>query len=180
MDKKRFYVYEWFNVDTGEVFYVGKGTASRWRSKKNRNQYFKNYVSKYNCDVRKVKQNLTEEESFNLEIETILKYKEKGECKCNLTSGGEGATFEEYSEEWYRQKFRLFDISRRDWYTPQWCLGLEKSFERAGGYKPCDELSFEDMKIIWNEYLDNKVSDYTFEDMLLSDPSFKDLWEGLC
>lgn len=38
------YVYEWYNVDTNEVFYVGKGINNRMHSMKNRNQYFLRYV----------------------------------------------------------------------------------------------------------------------------------------
>ena len=37
---KRFYVYEWYNVDSGEVFYVGKGTGYRYKRTENRNKYF--------------------------------------------------------------------------------------------------------------------------------------------
>lgn len=29
-----FYVYEWFIVETGEIFYVGKGTGKRYQVKK--------------------------------------------------------------------------------------------------------------------------------------------------
>lgn len=29
-----FYIYEWFNVDTNEVFYVGKGVYNRYKVKK--------------------------------------------------------------------------------------------------------------------------------------------------
>ena len=55
------YVYEWYNVDTNEVFYVGKGRNNRMHSMKNRNQYFLRYVEKYNYDCRIVKDNMTDE-----------------------------------------------------------------------------------------------------------------------
>lgn len=89
MDKE-FYVYEWYNKDTGEVFYVGKGSGYRHKSTKNRSLYFIRYYNKYNCDVRKVYENLTESESFEKEVELIKHYKSLNLAKCNFTVGGEG------------------------------------------------------------------------------------------
>ena len=88
-----FYIYEWYNIDTNEVFYVGKGRKNRYKNTTQRNKYFKNYYNKYKCNVRKVKVNLEENEAFNFEIELIAKYREVGQAKCNLTDGGEGSTF---------------------------------------------------------------------------------------
>lgn len=31
MERKKFYVYEWYNIDTNEVFYVGKGCGNRYK-----------------------------------------------------------------------------------------------------------------------------------------------------
>ena len=86
----RFYVYEWYNIDTGEVFYVGKGCSSRYKTVTGRNRYFTNYHKKYNCDVRKIKECMIEKDAFELEIEKIKYYRETGQCKCNLSDGGEG------------------------------------------------------------------------------------------
>ena len=33
-----YYVYEWYNVDTGEILYVGKGTGNRYKVKHGRNK----------------------------------------------------------------------------------------------------------------------------------------------
>ena len=89
-NKNRFYVYEWYNVDTKEVFYVGKGNGSRYKTVEGRNEYFTRYYNKYNCDVRKVKSNILEEEAYDLEIELIKKYRELGQCVCNFQDGGHG------------------------------------------------------------------------------------------
>lgn len=86
----RYYVYEWFIVDTLEVFYVGKGTGNRRFETHNRNEYFNNVLNKYNCAVRIVKQSLTNEEACIEEIERIAEMKAKGWAKCNLNSGGTG------------------------------------------------------------------------------------------
>lgn len=90
MEEKRFYVYEWFIVDTLEVFYVGKGTGNRRFELHNRNKYFKNIYNKYRCEVRLYKVNLTNEESCYWEIERIYELKSIGQAKCNFTSGGTG------------------------------------------------------------------------------------------
>jgi hypothetical protein len=71
--KNDFYVYEWFNVDTGEVFYVGKGKKHRYKDIKYRNRYFLNYYSKHKCSVHKVVENLSEEDALKLEVELIDK-----------------------------------------------------------------------------------------------------------
>lgn len=91
--KQDFYVYEWFNIDTGEVFYVGKGRNNRYKNTTQRNKYFLNYYSKYNCDVRKVIVNLEEKIAFELEIQLIDKYRKIRQAKYNLSNGGEGCTF---------------------------------------------------------------------------------------
>lgn len=59
--KKNFYVYEWFIIDSFEIFYVGKGTGRRKLELHNRSKYFMNIYNKYNCAVRLHKQSLTNE-----------------------------------------------------------------------------------------------------------------------
>lgn len=85
-----FYVYEWFIIDTLEVFYVGKGTGYRRFELHNRNRYFMNVYRKYKCAVRLVHQYLTNEEACLLEVERIAELRLKGWAKCNLTAGGTG------------------------------------------------------------------------------------------
>lgn len=84
-----YYVYEWFNTETDEVFYVGKGKGNRYKNVKQRSDYFKNYHSKYNCDVRIIKNKLTEENAFELEIEKINHYRNINQAQCNFADGGE-------------------------------------------------------------------------------------------
>lgn len=109
--RKDFYIYEWYNTDTNEVFYVGKGTKNRYKDTYNRNKYFKNYYNKYNCSVRKVKIDLDENEAFKLEMELIKQYWELEQCKCNLTEGGEGCTLKEGTWSYYFRKLQyLHDI----------------------------------------------------------------------
>ena len=90
MEERRFYVYEWYIEDTDEVFYVGKGTGNRLNEVHNRNKYFNNVYNKYKCLVRKVQENLTNEEACELERKQIAKRREMGEAYCNFTEGGTG------------------------------------------------------------------------------------------
>lgn len=87
---RKFYIYEWFIVDTLEVFYVGKGTGNRRFETHNRNKYFNNVYNKYKCAVRIVEQGLTNEEACELEKDRIAEMWAKGLAKCNINSGGEG------------------------------------------------------------------------------------------
>ena len=85
-----FYVYEWFNTENNEVFYVGKGCGKRFLNTTQRNEKFKEYIQQNKVDVRKVKENLTEEEAFTWEKIITDKYKEKGQCQCSLAPAGKG------------------------------------------------------------------------------------------
>ena len=85
-----FYVYEYFIIDTDEVFYVGKGTGNRVKELHNRNNYFKNVYKKYKCDFRFYKTCLTNKEACEEEIIRIKMLKTIGQAKCNLTNGGDG------------------------------------------------------------------------------------------
>lgn len=87
---KRFYVYEWYIKETGEIFYVGKGTGNRRNETHNRNKYFNNVYNKYECRNRIVKDNITNEQACELEKKTIEYYWSIEEAKCNLTPGGTG------------------------------------------------------------------------------------------
>ena len=42
---RKFYVYEWYIVDTNEVIYVGKGTGNRYKQT-NRNKMFNDFIAR--------------------------------------------------------------------------------------------------------------------------------------
>lgn len=90
---KDFYVYRWYYKDTNETFHIGKGKGQRYKEKtKSRNQYFKNIINKEQDNVTSeiIIDNLTEEQAWKIERQTIAKYKTIGECKTNLHEGGKG------------------------------------------------------------------------------------------
>lgn len=90
---KTFYVYEHTRLDTGAVFYVGKGSGDRSGVTQHRNNYWKNVVSKAGgFSHKKIVKNLDEELAFLVEIERIDQLKKIGVQLTNLTIGGEGAS----------------------------------------------------------------------------------------
>ena len=90
--ERRYYVYEWYIVETNEVFYIGKGTGRRCYST-NRNKMFKDFYSTHNCNVRKVRENLTEAEAFMLEHFLIVYYIEETDYRItNQNTGGSART----------------------------------------------------------------------------------------
>lgn len=101
-----YYVYEWYNIDTGEVFYIGKGKDSRYKSTNRRNKLFKEYYNAHNCKSRKLFEHLSEKDAFSKEKEIIKYYKENTNYKLtNLTDGGDGSSGLIVTEE-YRNKMR--------------------------------------------------------------------------
>lgn len=101
---KVFYVYEWYNIETGEVFYVGKGIGDRYKTTRKRNKTFLDYIENNKVDVRIVWKGESEEEAFNKEVEITNKYKEINQCQCSLAKPGHGGCHfvwtEEMKENW--------------------------------------------------------------------------------
>jgi hypothetical protein len=94
MDESRdYYVYIWYIKDTNEVFYVGKGKGKRYKQISQRNKFFTDMYNSHDCEVMKVYENLTEQEAFQKERETVKWYRENTEFRLtNQTDGGEGSS----------------------------------------------------------------------------------------
>ena len=93
--KDIFYVYLHTRNDTGEIFYVGKGKKSRASSKRGRNDYWNNIVTKAGGFTSKlIAIKLSELEAFLLEKKLIKQFRENGLVLANLTDGGEGISGE--------------------------------------------------------------------------------------
>ena len=121
---RKFYVYVWIRKDTGNVFYVGKGTKNRYKDLSMRNKYFLNIVNKLgmdNIEIKIIENNLTEQEAFDKEKEYIKYYIDNGIKLANMTSGGEG------SSDWYNhltdeEKQRHREISKSFRCTYFWSM----------------------------------------------------------
>lgn len=72
---KPYYVYAHVRKDNGKVFYIGKGSNNRAYIRANRSDFWKRIVKKHGFIVKIIISNLSENESYKCEIETIAKYK---------------------------------------------------------------------------------------------------------
>ena len=115
ISNNNFYVYEHIRLDNNTCFYVGKGKGKR-SDRVSRNEHHDRISKKYGHAVVIIADNLTEEEAFNLERETIEDYvfnlgygidiigfnnKEDYEIGhlTNCTWGGEGSSGYNFSED---------------------------------------------------------------------------------
>ncbi len=130
-----YYVYEWYNTDTKEIFYVGKGKNNRYKHIKNRNKFFTDYYNTHNCDVRKIYENLSEEEAFQKEVETIKYYKENTNYRLtNQTDGGEGASGLIVSDEFREKMRKIVSGKNNPNYNHKWSEEMkQKARERMIG-----------------------------------------------
>lgn len=95
----KFYVYVHRRLTDNKPFYVGKGSGNRAYSTNGRNRYWKSVRDKHGMRVEIVFENLTEEESFQCEIDTILEFKYFGYKLTNATTGGEGASGLKFTDQ---------------------------------------------------------------------------------
>ena len=66
-----YYVYQYIRLDTGSIFYIGKGKDNRYLRLDSRNDHFKNIINSTECVVEIIYDNLSESEAFELEMQTI-------------------------------------------------------------------------------------------------------------
>lgn len=149
MEEKRFYVYEWFIKNTGEVFYVGKGTGNRYKTLSSRNYFFKCMYDTHDCAVRKIYINLTEQEAFDKEIETIKYYRENTNYRLtNQTNGGEGTSGWKPSEEFRKKQSK---IHIQQWQDPNFKAKMIKIRQDINGVYKSTEFRAKISKIVQGE-----------------------------
>lgn len=86
----------------GEVFYVGMGNKRRPYTKSDRNNFWKKIVKKHGYEIQIIKENLTKEDSYNLETSLIKQYGRRDlglGTLVNLTDGGDGSHNVSVSQE---------------------------------------------------------------------------------
>ncbi|WP_082603632.1 NUMOD3 domain-containing DNA-binding protein [Lysobacter sp. Root96] len=101
-----FYVYEHVRLDTGAVFYIGKGHGDRAWRETSRNRYWQSIVAKAGFAVRIRFRTDDEELALFAEMELIASHRRAGRRIANLTDGGEGVVG-------LRRKQRPEEIERR-------------------------------------------------------------------
>lgn len=100
----QFYVYEWFNIETNEIFYVGKGCKDRYKQLTKRNKLFKKYYESNKCESRIIKTFKNEQDAFKFENDRILELKKLSQCLCNLDNGGNGGCNFVWTDEMRKYK----------------------------------------------------------------------------
>ena len=106
----KYYVYEWYRIDTNEIFYVGKGCRNRYKVRKH-NRYFNQMICDYECNSRIIKEFETEQEAFQYEFDRINELKANGECSCNICQGGFGGTTDWWTDE-LRAKYSQTNVMK--------------------------------------------------------------------
>lgn len=100
-----YYVYLHRRKTDNKVFYVGKGKGKRAYSSSGRNTRWLHTAKKHEFTAEIVFENLTEQDAFQLEKDTILEMRYHfGDTLCNMTDGGEGASGHKQSEETIRKR----------------------------------------------------------------------------
>ena len=97
--EKYFYVYKWFNTETNEVFYIGKGCNNRYKDISKRNRLFLEYYNNNPCQGEIIEYFDTEEEAFKRERQLIQEYRRKGQAQANLDDGGVGGCHFVWTEQ---------------------------------------------------------------------------------
>lgn len=87
-----FYVYVHRRLSDNKPFYVGKGKDKRAYAENGRNDYWNATKNKHGLVVEIVFDNLTENEAFQCEVDTILEFRYFGYPLTNLTDGGDGTS----------------------------------------------------------------------------------------
>ena len=95
----RFYIYIHRRISDNKPFYVGKGCGSRAWTTCNRNKHWTNVANKYGYYFEILFDNLSEDESLQVEVDTILEFKYFGYLLTNKTEGGDGISGHKFSDE---------------------------------------------------------------------------------
>lgn len=92
MAEAKFYVYVHRRADTGEVFYIGKGSGRRAWATQYRTEYWQRVRAKYGIIVEILERFEAEAAAFEREKALIAHHRAAGIRLCNITDGGEGAS----------------------------------------------------------------------------------------
>lgn len=155
-----FYVYKHLRLDTGECFYIGKGTKNRMFVSGDRTQLWKDIANNYGFIAEKIADNLSEKDALEMEKILIKSFRENGLNLINLQNGGDDFTISNYMK-----------IKRMEFNTEQLRLKELKEIELK---KEIEELKEREKRKEKEEK--NKVkpiTHYEYVQQKLSDPKIK-------
>ncbi len=101
--KNKAYVYFHYTEDTGELFYIGKGTNNRYKDTYNRGQYWKKIVNKHGFTPIIKLANLPDDVAFLQEYLAIKEFSPRA----NITEGGCGFTSQSALDIWKQPEHRI-------------------------------------------------------------------------
>lgn len=106
-----YYVYEYYVIQTNEVFYVGKGKGNRAYTGK-RNKFCEDMKRTHEWGIRIIQDKMSERDAYNKEIELIKYYRENTSYRItNQTDGGDGTNGWIATEE-FKEKARINTLTR--------------------------------------------------------------------
>lgn len=136
MTDRTYFIYLHVRKDTGQVFYVGKGTKTvkkqyeRAYITDKRNPFWQAIAKKVGYQVVVFAEFFTEDDAFSMERSLIAEYKltRDGGSLCNLTLGGEGCSGINPSQE-TRKKLSIMASKPR---SNAWVTSIRKARKNGG------------------------------------------------
>jgi hypothetical protein len=105
-----FYVYIHLRLDTGEIFYVGKGQKKRaWETRRGRSPHWTRIVELYGRSVHIHSTYGSDEQALAEEVRLIHQLRQGGYPLVNITDGGQGPAGRKLTPE---QKFRVSEVHK--------------------------------------------------------------------
>jgi hypothetical protein len=125
------YVYGHYKADTGELFYIGKGTGKRAWDERYRNKHWQSVVKKHGYVVKILAENLTDDEAYRQESAIIAEVGRQN--LTNKTEGGEGLTSAVSKEIMNAPevKKKISDASKQQWQDPEFRKRHQESMRKA-------------------------------------------------
>lgn len=129
-------VYAHVRLDTGKIFYIGKGTDKRSTSKNSRNAFWHNIVNKsggFKTEILAYWK--TEQEAFEHEKLLIHCFKKMGYVLANLTDGGEGSSGYKWSDNQLKKLSEAHKGINKGLFSGKKCWFYGKTKDQNTNYK---------------------------------------------